>query len=247
MIRSPVVTATAMTVASLLAACGGGHVEGRLDGTSPAARSAAKTTPSGSMRSPPVRPRVRFLRPRTLGGLRLEGVYAVAEGPSFFSVYFRLNRPLPRGYRDAASTELVPVGRPQLDEVDGTAQPGEPIGRFQTRGTACYLQDQLEGSINAALGDSVQFVLSPTSATPSRSTTLRANVRLTTPLTPDFYISTAPDELPFQDVDGAYARALGCHPDAPGEVSDDEYCRLLAAHSPRLGPSPARNKTAVCP
>jgi hypothetical protein len=182
-----------------------------------------------------------------LNGLRLEGVYASGTEGDFY-VEFRLSRAFPPGYAREATTELTPLGNTDYGDINQAASFSTPVSQFQTRGPACYYQS-LTGNLDATTGDLVQFVLTfeASYSSASAANTLRAEVRLTGAIPPDFYISSKGVGPAVQDIDGAYARALGCDPDAPGEVSDIEYCDLVATRSPRLGPHPQPNATAACP
>jgi hypothetical protein len=97
--------------------------------------------------------------------------------------------------------------------------------------------EDLSGNLPAETGDRVQFVLvfGATDVGASRSNTLRANVKLSGRIAPDQSLYFG-----LEDVDGGYARALRCQPDARGEISNTEYCHLLAIHSRLLGPDPDR-------
>jgi hypothetical protein len=235
-----------MITATLLASCGGNTLKARADMQATTASAAGGDgAASGLVAGPALAPneRIAFPVPRTLDGVRLEDVAAHGSDGLFF-VDFRVRRPLPTSIARVASTELAGPGT-SLTDLNDLAYGDAGINRIPTRRGACYTA-YLTGNVNAVPGRPVQVAVLLTDSPASAANTLRADIRLSRTLPPDFLISRRSATGGVEDAEGPYARRLGCETDAGGEVSNTEYCRLFAMHSPRLGPNPKRSPAAVC-
>jgi hypothetical protein len=155
-----------------------------------------------------------------------------AAGSHNYSVYFRLNKLLPRFH--PKPTSAIKAVATVDDGLDPVGLGADVVSQFPNTTVPCYMEGVTEATLYRSQhlnelvlphGPGQIARLELFVGTPDKPT-LKANVRVATPQMTDMVPSGTGPGAYMSVPSGPYGRLLGCDSRVPGEITWSEYAKL---------------------